>query len=738
MLIAQGETVMRRNSDKGRFSCGLAFLILANAIPCVAVGQILEEIIVTAQKREQKIQDVAISITAFSGDEMQQLGMENASEVIEQMPNVTFITAATVPLIDIRGVRIVNDFGDFNEPPVGFYVDQVYLGSPAGQDSQLFDMERVEVLRGPQGTLYGRNTTGGLVHFITRKPSDEFDGYGSFQYGSYNQTIVEGAVGGAVMDHVRARGAFKYERDDGWQSNKFLGTDYAVTDTVSGRVLVEVDLNENATLLTNVHTSFVGDSSTGTGFFGTQDPVTFAPCSAERILNSECVDFNGFRDPSPEPTDVFSDLETLRKDTDLFGVSGTLTWQIGDYELVAITAYEDLDRFIEEDADGASPAPVTQVTFEAQAEQFTQEVRLSREYERWRWVAGGFYFTDERKGFVELPQLVAILGGLTVLPGAVPGAPPIGLVNDIALETDSWALFGQLEYDLTDQFRLTAGVRYTEEEKDLVVTDGIPTFTETQRIETDNVTWRFALDWKPTDDLLSYFSVSRGFKSGAFNTFFVAPGSTEPANEEELTAYEIGLKSTLFGGRARFNVSGFYYDYKKVQSILTIPGAVAGSFTIRLVNAGDADVFGVEAELIANPFDNLDVSLGFGLLDTDIKADSLIDGNVLPAPELNFNGLVRYNIPTQWGNFALQTDFRWFDDQFFDILNLEEIGQSSYGIVNVRLLWNSPDERYFAQFFVENAANQEYSTTRFAPGGGVVNTVWGRPLWAGLKVGLNF
>ena len=271
---------------------------------------ILEEVVVTAQKREQSLQDVSLSVTAFSGEMIEDLGFQEATSIVAQSPNVLFRTTGPLPTFTIRGVTLI-DVGDGNEPPVGFYIDEVYRGTAAGQGNQLYDLERVEVLRGPQGTLFGRNTTGGLIHFITRKPTEEFEANFNFQYGSFDQRIVDGAISGAFSDKVRARVSFKYNEDDGWQDNVSNGADFAVTDTIAGRAQLEVDVTGDLTALFSVSASEQNNSHAGYAYAGLFDPTTFGTCTLNAVNSGQCINAFGVNDPDPDPEHIFSDETEL-------------------------------------------------------------------------------------------------------------------------------------------------------------------------------------------------------------------------------------------------------------------------------------------------------------------------------------------------------------------------------------------------------------------------------------------
>lgn len=709
-------------------------------------SSLMEEVTVTAQKREQNLQDVSLAITAFSGEAIKNLGFQSSVDVVAQAPNTFFRPTGPTQIFSIRGVNLL-DFGDANEPPIGFYRDEVYRGTVAGQSNQLFDLERVEVLRGPQGTLFGRNTTGGLIHFHSSKPTENFEGYAEVQFGSHDQIVTEGAVSGPLGEHVRGRLAFKYNEDDGWQENVFTGDDIASTDTFAARAQLEIDLSEEATLLLLFEGSEQDNIQQGYGHFGLQDPVTLAPCSLDRIRSSQCIDFSGaigfgpagtFNDPDPNPDDVFSEETDLKNNLDIYAGSATLNWSFDNFELTSITAYETVEKELIEDADGGPYLPIS-FMYELDSSQFSQELRLSGETENSRWVVGAFYFSDEKEdGLISAFRVVPVFG------------TTLGFQNEYDQETTSWALFAQGEWDITNHLTLIAGLRYSDEEKDLFITDSLaaPNFSDNHEIDTDNVTGKLGIEWRPMEDIMAYASVSTGFKSGAFNTSLVTSGQAAPVGEEEITSYEAGIKATFWENRMRLNAAVFYYDYQDIQSVAATFDPSSGFPITRFLNAGDADVQGFEGEMLVQPFENLEVSLALGLIDSEIDADAglmvdgfPLDGNELPlTPGVSVSGFVRYHFPlTNAGTITLQADFRWQDDVKLRVDNDPADVQEDYGVLNLRASWNSPSERYYATIFAENVLDEEYFDLAFSINTfGYQGVIWGKSEWIGAKVGIRF
>ena len=418
--------------------------------------------------------------------------------------------------------------------------------------------------------------------------------------------------------------------------------------------------------------------------------------------------------------------------------------------MTSITAYEVTDRFYTQDADGSTAplppnnlntvtggfVPLALPSFfnsnQVEAEQFTQELRLSGQNDRFNWVAGGFYFYDDKdKLDFNNPALTAAVGGT------------LGIDNEATLDTESWALFGQTDITLSDSIYLTAGVRYTDESKDLSITNDVqnPAFFDHELLETDNVTFRAGINWTPREDMLIYMNVSKGFKSGAFKTTFAAPGQATAADEETLMSYEAGLKATLFGGKLRLQSSVFYNDYEDLQ-ILTVTSQ--GGLPVQiLTNAGDADIYGLEADATLILSDDLEAVIGVGLLDAEINSnDALFDGNEpARAPGFTANGVIRYRTPLNLfdGSTSIQTSFTFLGDHFLTPENQPFLEEDAYVLWNARVRWVSNDERYYVEGFVDNIMDETYAIGAFNVGDFAFSGIfWGTPRMGGVKAGFNW
>lgn len=712
----------------------------------------LDEVTVTATRREESLQDVPVSVSVLSGDELGVMGVLNSTDLAAKIPNVEFANTGPLPVFAIRGVQLLEILALGNEPPVAMYFDDVYVGTLAGQSAQIFDIDNVQVVRGPQGTLFGRNSTGGLVQYLSRRPTQDLDAYLSLRGGDYGQRVVEGAVSGPLSPRVRARLAASYNEDDGFQRNlAAAGGRFASTDTVAARLLSEFDLTDDATLLVNLNGSQSRNQSALYGSYGRLDPTTRLPCAAADTFAGQCVNRDGFGS-IPKPTEGYTEQSDLPTNIDAFGGSATLTWDLGFGEFVSVTSYDEFERFYAEDVDGSAAARFL-ATYYEDAEQFTQEFRISGEAGRSKYVLGAYYYNDARQTSFELPQLIA-----TLVPILGPVGGTAGLRNRADVDTESWAVFGQTDYAFSNSWTGTLGLRYTSETKSLFMSDNPDEPLNpllaiiTDDISDDVVTGTVGLSWRPTDDALLYGTMSRGYKSGVFNTRggvystlyargFVPNVAVGP---EEATAFELGVKSEFADGRVRLNTSVFYTDYENLQ-VTAVDRSIPDVLLSNLVNAGDAEIVGGEIEITAAPTSSWKLGLGVGLLDTKINSSTSInglplDGNELPkAPKWSLNATVRYDVPATvaGGKLGLQGELKMQDDEWTSPENIPEEHQDGYQVANFRVLWESQSGRYSGSLFLENAFDEEYWTFNFQSFDYVAAN-WQRPRWWGASFTMRY
>lgn len=549
------------------------FLAVAAALQAgMTSAAVLEEVVVTAQKREQGLQDVGIAVSAFTGDQMSQLGWDTADDVLSQVPGVTLIqpNGPSSFYVNIRGVA-QNDFsGDNQESPVAVYVDDVYVASPTGASFQLFDFERVEVLRGPQGTLFGRNATGGLVHYVTRRPTEEFEGYIKGTVGDYSKRDIEGAFGGGLADGVSGRLSFSSSNNDGLIENT-IGNDLNDNNAWAVRGQLLFDFGDDTELLLNARYGDMDNTNApfehavaradanGLGFEIKDPNVTdltggdFDTYTGEGsgIIYTPWQNY-GYRDPDGgEPFKGAYDTEGyIKVETEGYTATFTTAFDNG-IEFVSITDYNTLTRDYIEDSD-AGPNPVFSFSVKSDLEQWSQEFRLHGETDNLRWVAGAYYLNFEGDlftggpagGFAQAafgPLVLGLVGGDEELAVAVTQElfpSNFGFDSPFSMQTQSLAFFGQTEWDFADDFTLTTGLRWSKEKKE---TSFIQHFSLFESPNSSTVALKDSLGIGP------YWSYSNGRYSnvGAYNfeggAIPLLEGDAETEIDDSFVTAKLGL-----------------------------------------------------------------------------------------------------------------------------------------------------------------------------------------------------
>ncbi|MCU0974719.1 MAG: TonB-dependent receptor [Steroidobacteraceae bacterium] len=702
-----------------------AAIAAALGLPGLAVAQSggaqLDEIVVTAQKREQSFQDVGIAVSVFTGEDATKLGFAQLKDVATQTPNVQIkeVVANSVPNVTIRGVGL-NDYAANNNPAAGIYVDDVYLVSPAMLTFGLFDLERIEVLKGPQGTLFGRNTTAGTVNFVSRKPGDALEGYLNLDYGRYERAVLEGAVGGPISDTLSGRIALQtVQQGDGWQTNRLNGDKVGEIDRTSVRGQLLWRPSEAVSVLLNVH--------------GGQDDSDVWLVKIDNPFTAEDDgDTNVYRSGASVPTIMELDAK---------GATLTVDWSISDaLTVTSVTGYEEFTRYHVEDRDASSLEQLDGF-FDNEIEQFSQELRLTWERDDLVLIGGVFYGEDsvDTRDRFDSTDLLSLLG--------LAGFESIG--NEYSQETTSAAVFLHTEWSIAPDWKLTAGARYTDDQKDfgnaftfLIPTGGtdVPLYPPVvDDYDVQDVSGKLGIDYSGFDDTLLYASISRGFKSGGFQgQLSFDPAVLVPFDDETLIAYEAGVKSRLLGNTLQLNASVFFYDYSDLQfygGLFDSPLGVLFGIT----NVGDAEVVGLEAELWWRASDRMDIRLGLGLLDTEITksvVDGVAAGSELPnAPDMTFNGQFRY----QW---PLMDDLKieallaanYQGDLTFDVVrDPPEAREKGYWLADARLGIGAQDDRWNVSIWGRNLADERYRTQVLFSSVGFGET-WGAPRTYGVSL----
>lgn len=698
----------------------------------------IEEVTVTASRRSESMQQVPIAVTALTGTALQERRVQTVMDVAYQVPNLQIKTGAGAvnPTIFIRGIGF-NDFNANATGAVGVYVDDVYMGSPAGQLFQFFDLERVEVLRGPQGTLYGRNTTGGAINVYGRRPGEVWEGQASLTYGRFNEVALEAGVGGPIVeDKLGIRLAAVMNNRDGTTLNRLTGEMINDVDNWAARAIIVYTPTADLDVTLNVNG---GQNRADARHFQQRGMLPVAAeyadasglCAPAYFGTAYCTDAFGYADTDGDPFAGDYNLDG-GEPVDVFGVSGTVKWDMSSVSLTSITAYNETDRATLEDTD-SGPTSLAHGSYAANYWQVSQEVRLaSQTGSRLNWIVGGYYYRDK----VESDSYFDLLR--EIRPLFMSDENPTGLSpDDFVLlaryqyeqKVRTAAVFGQFDYDATDALVLHLGLRYTDEKRsidyqttlDESVLDGLafsvptdPRFPYVKTTSFSDLSGSIGADYRITDSAMLYAKVSKGVKSGGFaGGLAFQIEEVEPFDDEKLIAYEVGLKSDLFDRRARLNMAAFYYDYSDLQ-VFTLVNR-GGVPVQALTNASDARVYGMEAELQAKPLQGLDVSLGLGLLSSKYRnfvtdAGQDYSDNRLPAaPRLTFNGAATYEQPVgDMGSIIFGTDFSYQSKIYLETSNLERLSQEGYWLVNGRIGFRNENDTWELSLWAKNLFGKRY------------------------------
>ena len=756
----------------------LAGLGLAFACPVMAQDA-LEEIIVTAQRREERMQDTPVSITAFSSDHLSELSINDLAGIGNFTPNMNFSNSpagsggGNNAQIYIRGVG-QNDFLITTDPGVAVYLDGVYIARSMGGIMDLLDMERVEVLRGPQGTLFGKNAVGGAISLVTAPPTDELDGNVEITTGSRDRIDARGTINVPLIPgQLLARLSASTRNQDGYGDRLIDGVDLG--DTNEDAVRASLLWNASDTL----KFSLVGDYSRGREESVSQHLLTVDATNAPLLnLWNALVGFPSGQPMTPDLVldDPYDTLQTGRSinEMDVYGISLTADWQVGGINVKSITAYRDSDVDFSRDGDN-SPAPYVETFNNTDQNQFSQELHASGTAfsDRLDWLVGVYYFDENAIDHTDVILADGLYDALEALPAALiplgpwpcpqpPGSPlpciggagnPINeqfdLRFDVYNEIDikSVALFGQGTFHLTDQWSITGGLRQTWESKDYLLVHRrlhAGTFVVPPTNIGDDwseLTPRAGTEFQWTKDLMTYFVASKGFKSGGFNGRPTTQEAVESYDPEFAWSYEIGVKSEWLDHRLRLNAAAFYNDYTNIQ-LSSVQATSTGNLLLVVENAGEAEVKGFEIEMVARPAHWLDLAAGLGYTDAEYSklnpgATVTEDTKFIQTPEWNLNLSAQLTWPlANWGTVKLRGDYSYRDDMFMDSNNVELLHQDGYGLVNARLAFITTDEHWELALSGTNLSDERYLGNGIAAldSFGTAEGYFGRPREWGLSL----
>ena len=735
-------------------------------------AEAIEEILVTSRKFEERLQDAPLSVTALTRASMEDASFTDLSDIADATPNLNFTMGGSTSgsgsnaVVFIRGIGQV-DWIITTDPGIGIYIDGVYYPRAVGGVMDLLDVERIEVLRGPQGTLFGKNTIGGAINIISSAPGDEFSARGQVTIGRFNRIDLDASVEAPlVTDKLSAKVAVSSRNRDGFvkrladggrdndEDRQTIRAGLRWTPTEDWDIRLNADYTrEREASVGYVVKGVVIDPDAGVGTLtALWNMLVGMP---QGTIYDENVMTN---DPYAHGGDALS-----VNDFDIWGVSLTVERDLGaDLTLKSITAYRGYDAVFGTDLDG-STLPFGVNRNEDEQWQISQEIQfIGRSFDdRLKWVAGVFGFKEKPKDSLNFRALDGMFQALEGLPDALiplaagvacpaPFPAPcaggagnpynmaldINMNTDIALSVESFAVFGQGTYSLTDRFSATFGLRYNYEKKKFNIhqvhtNSGMTTLAGSMNNDWSSWTPRFGLEYKVTDDAMVYVSASRGFKSGGYNGRPTSNAEIQSFDEEFIWAYEAGLKSEWFDRRLRLNLAGFYYDYTDIQLSSAQFTPETGLIAV-VENAGDAEIWGFEGELTARPAAGLDVGLGVGYTHGEYKKlnpATNIDPNAkLPrTPSWTVNAMLQYehSLGDNAGSLTFRGDMRYQSKIYNDPLNIEIVSQKGYATANARVTYTDPSERFDLSVFVTNLTNKNaLDNGFFSPVIGVAQAVY--------------
>ncbi|WP_116364683.1 TonB-dependent receptor [Parahaliea mediterranea] len=723
----------------------------------------LEEVVITARKREEGLQDTPIAVSAFSSNRLEAQGISKINRLQDLTPNLVFQNTpsnsgvGSNAAVFIRGIG-QKDFAPTTEPGVGIYVDGVYLSRTVGSVFDMIDIDRVEILRGPQGTLFGRNTIGGAISITTQKPNDEFSGKIDTTLGTDNRIDVRGAINIPLTDNFFMRASLASFEQDGYVKRPFDSKDLGNQDNVNGRLAfrwepierLTIDLameygtdktNGPPILITRVDTPEQTPRSFVTGhnaFAGGGNPYNcFGPEASPACYTNDTVVTGNNTNLGTGPN--YSDLDTE-------GAYFTLEWEADNFTFKSITAYRSIDGSFAQDRDGGHQEvgtpltpdpdgpyrnPINHVSDTFVQDQFSQEFQLLGDAfnDRMQWNVGLYYFEED---------------GENLNPN---NFFPVSIQSGGYFDYTSIAVYGQTTYNITDALRVTAGLRYTEDDRDYLPDQYIqalplgpqafpcfvPSFHipcevgdrivpyETVNNSIEEVTPYLNLSYDIGESTMVYATYSEGYKSDGFTQRVFPPEPSLPSFDPEyVDSYELGAKAELMDGKMRLNTALFYTEYTEMQ-LLVADASRIGPFT---TNAGEATMQGVELELSWVPAADWRVDFGLGYLDASydkINPGAEATGLTLDSPftlisEWNINASLEKTFRLPGGSTLLPRVDVNYRSEFYTNANgipfrpgiAEPLFQPDYHVVNASVRWNSPSERFHATAGVTNLNDENY------------------------------
>ncbi|WP_435211129.1 TonB-dependent receptor [Luminiphilus sp. nBUS_16] len=731
--------------------------------PVYAQGGQLEEVIVTSTYREENLQDIGVAVTAISGDELNDAQIFGPTELAFRVPGMAYAEFAPgQAIISMRGVSSADD-GPSMDNSVVMFLDGMYVGSIASISQEMFDVERIEVLRGPQGTLFGRNAVGGVINVTTLKPSQETNIRAEVSAGNEGTLRYQGLVSGGLTENLSAKLVYNHREHDGYVDNIVMGIDQQDEDVTSYRGQLRWETDNMDWLLS---ADYMEDEREDMGrfpVFGNGGPT----------VDTWKAWGGGFRKvAAPAGTKA----EGGGSEREASGVSLQGDIEFGSGTLTSITGFRnaETDWGMASVGVGIPVEIIDDITQDIDT--FTQEFRWTSNLDgKFNYVAGLYYLDEDSERTEQYRLLIpgAVGGGVFVDPATQQWAGASDIGNEVSRQvntTTSYAAYFQGDYDLTDAMTLTFGLRYTYDEKDTTTTgvncgnaagqanfpqycagvggslSVIPeTFTVSAKDDWSDVSPKFTLTYNVNDDLMVYGTASWGFKSGGFGG---GAGTPEQASRsidpENVINYEVGLKGDFLDRTLRVNAAAFYMDYTDLQIVRFGPTADNPDFgQFSTENVGEAEIAGVEAEITWAPSENFRLFATYAYLDTAVDDFTIngIDPTAIPgnsddlrqAPENKYSlgGVVDF--PLAGGSMiSLRADYYHTDEQINDYINQKTV-IDAFDLLDARVSWTSASGNWQVALWGKNLTDEEWVSHSYTIGPGVIG-VWGAPALYGVSV----
>ncbi len=735
-------------------------------------------ITVTARKREESVETTPIAISAFTGETLEERGAENIRDVSGFVPNLIVSSngggggSASTSNIYLRGVG-QSDFLITTDPGVGIYIDGVYYARATATITDLLDLERVEVLRGPQGTLFGKNTIGGAISLISAKPSSEGGGKVELRGGQNNYLEGRFMVDVPLGETLNSRFSALYKTKDGYTDRIATGEREGDERSYAARAMFE--WTPTADFTANLAIDYSNRDATS----AETTILQFEPTAPLATLWGIFV--GGPTNPpsvvSADPRESGSTGPNI-DDNETFGIGLTMEYDLGPTVLKSISSVRTLEAEFGRDGDGTANSYVHTNNKVVQA-QYSQELQLSGQSfdDRLDWVGGAYYFNEVAKDTNDVRLASGLFAALEGLPGAVlplvPGSvcpgpfPPnvcaggagnpfnAGLDLDFNIynkvNAESVALFGSGTFALSDKMNFSAGLRYTDETKDYFlnhfrINSGVAIIPPTTLTDSwSSLSPKFSLDYQASDTMFLYASAARGFKSGGFNGRPTSQGAVDSYDPEFVWSYEAGLKTSFADRRVLLSAAAFIYDYQDMQ-LTSVRADNTGNLLLVTENAGTAVVKGVEAELRAIVTDNFTIDASLGLLDAEYDelnpgATVTTDLRLVRTPEvtLALGGEYEFALSDAF-DLTLRGDYSYQSSQALDPANTAVLIQDGYGLLNARITLTPVNSNWEITLFGKNLTDELYlhggltTLTSF----GIVEGTYGLPVEWGIATKLRF